>query len=123
MLVTCGYCLEQFDAKPKEVNRGNARFCSQGCSASYGNSLRSRVSSSSLHKIARMTWIESHDFLDPVCSCGNPADIHHKDGNPANNAIDNLEALCRRHHVKHENTIRPKRQKEKGLLGLLLYKG
>ena len=35
----------------------------------------------------------------PLCVCNRPAsEVHHKDGNPKNNAPDNLQSLCKPCH-------------------------
>lgn len=59
-------------------------------------------------------------FGKPTCSvCGALGEIHHKDGNPVNNSTDNVEFLCRQHHVAaHEHWGRrpkftPEEQREK----------
>jgi NAD-dependent SIR2 family protein deacetylase len=43
-----------------------------------------------------------HSLLDVgfcfICGTHNDLCVHHKDENPNNNSIDNLQVLCRRHH-------------------------
>lgn len=34
------------------------------------------------------------------CIEGSRLEVHHIDGNPANNALENLETLCARHHYE-----------------------
>jgi hypothetical protein len=36
----CKECFEKFQAKIKELNRGNAKFCSRSCAVSYNNKQR-----------------------------------------------------------------------------------
>jgi len=46
--------------------------------------------------------------------CGHPDDpdagylltVHHLDGDPSNNALDNLRALCQRCHLKRQGRLR-----------------
>lgn len=41
----CNYCGNSFRAESREVNRGNAKFCSLACSCAYGNKLRKKPKS------------------------------------------------------------------------------
>lgn len=45
-------------------------------------------------------------YPDPIfCEwpgCGAPAERHHKDANPLNNARDNIEFLCKPHHIARD---------------------
>ena len=45
--------------------------------------------------------------------------VHHKDGNPANNAIDNLECICSREHFQMHSEERSARAKTPEHLELL----
>ena len=38
----CKECSEKFEAEIREINRGNAKFCSRSCAASYGNRKRKK---------------------------------------------------------------------------------
>lgn len=40
----CKECNEKFNAPIKELNRGNAKFCSQSCAATWGNRTREKQS-------------------------------------------------------------------------------
>lgn len=48
----CGYCGREFLAENKELNRGNAKFCSRSCAAVYGNVNRPRARKSPNSKCA-----------------------------------------------------------------------
>lgn len=37
--------------------------------------------------------------------CGAPAERHHRDGNPLNNAAENVAFLCRKHHINEEDRM------------------
>ncbi len=39
---SCTYCEKSFIADTREINRGNAKFCSLSCSGAYGNKLRKK---------------------------------------------------------------------------------
>jgi len=41
--------------------------------------------------------------------CGGKAEIHHKDGNPLNNEPDNIDFLCRKHHMELDGRIKRRR--------------
>lgn len=104
----CEKCGKEFAAENKEINRGLGRFCSRSCGANVGRP--AGKSESALRQRARNIWIGRHRGALPICViCYRKADVHHKDGNPENNAEDNHEPLCRSHHVIHENRIQPKR--------------
>lgn len=48
----------------------------------------------------------------PCEECGKaPADRHHKDGDPSNNARGNLQLLCRSCHTQHHNRSQRKLSK------------
>jgi hypothetical protein len=112
---TCHWapCGRIFFAEIKYVNRGEAKFCSHSCSTHAVNSKRPvGMSESAKHERARNIWIERHGGAEPLCiKCGDPADIHHKDGDDTNNAPKNHEALCRSHHISYENHLNPKRKR------------
>lgn len=42
MTKTCLHCKSPFEASTRELNRGNAKFCSQSCSSSYFGSLKKK---------------------------------------------------------------------------------
>lgn len=76
------------------------KFCSRVCE---GAAFASRP------KKANPGWMTAHHHArnikptGPCERCGaiKKTDVHHKDGNWRNNALDNLERLCRSCHVKH----------------------
>lgn len=105
--LSCGKCATAFQAWPSDIAHGGGKFCSPGCSQT---SQRGGVSRSATRKEARRVWIERHES-EPICWCGKRADVHHKDGNPLNNADNNHEPLCRSHHVSLENHLHPRRTK------------
>lgn len=103
-------CGRTFTAQLAEVKRGWAHFCSQACSSANKRDLRPAQSNHRLNGIARNIYIERHG--EPICmKCGNPADVHHKDGNRKNNADENHEPLCRACHTAHHNRLTPRRKK------------
>ena len=40
-----------------------------------------------------------------VCFTNSKIEIHHKDGNRNNNKPDNLQSLCRKHHIEEEKKL------------------
>lgn len=113
--VTCHHCGMEFERPTKEVTRslklGRPQFCTQSHATMYFESLRPEgLSTTSTRRRARKIWIERND-KEPVCHCGKPADVHHKDGNPTNNDPSNHDTLCRSHHISLENSLFPKRKK------------
>ncbi len=50
----------------------------------------------------------------PCADCGNPGyDLHHKDGNPSNNVLENIELLCRRCHMTRDGRLSALRRQAK----------
>ena len=116
--VNCERCGTPFQAEIAEVRRGHGRFCSMSCAKrTYGDAKRlangNNVRPNTLCKRARQLWIERHGCM-PTCEIcqRQPADVHHKDGDRTNNAPDNHQALCRSHHVSHENHVKPRRARK-----------
>lgn len=69
-------------------------------------SRKSRVGTDYTHKErGRNVAREVFANLGSCERCGNPAtDRHHKDGNTWNNAVENIEVLCRPCHTRHHAT-------------------
>lgn len=103
----CAWCGSPFLVRHDDET---TRFCSYGCVASYGNSLRGIDSKSGWRKKARAVFVAKNG--NPVCeTCGSyAADVHHKNGDMTDNRICNLIALCRSCHTAHHNHLSPKRK-------------
>lgn len=101
----CLQCKQAFGAPLKELNRGNARFCSRTCGALYANGQRPRsTTAKGLRRIARELWMRRNGGAQPLCRiCCRKADIHHIDGNPSNNLPENHDRLCKSHHTSWHN--------------------
>src|SRR4051812_16342590 len=97
-------CGTLFVTSEQAIERGWGRYCSHVCTGKFANK-RVGHSSSATRERARKIW-RARQGSDPACWCGKPADVHHRDGNPENNAEDNQEPLCRSHHVSLENRRR-----------------
>ena len=39
------------------------------------------------------------------CVCSSLGERHHKDGNPLNNEVNNIDWLCRKHHMKVDGRL------------------
>lgn len=102
----CQWCHEPFETRLAEIKRGNGKFCNLSCSAHHRNSLRPiGFSPGRLCARARKAWLAIYGSL-PTCEiCGAPADIHHIDGDRSNNAKENMQPLCRSHHISLENRL------------------
>jgi 5-methylcytosine-specific restriction endonuclease McrA len=58
-------------------------------------------------KVGRKRALRMFPSIGPCVSCGNPkSERHHKDENPANNAPDNIEVLCRKCHMRAHKELR-----------------
>ena len=57
-------------------------------------------------KVGRKRALRLYPQIGPCAGCGNErAERHHKDGNTANNAPSNIEALCRRCHMAQDGRL------------------
>jgi len=104
----CAVCGALFVARTAEVRRGNAKCCSRACASNKGKP--HGLSRTATRRRARQIWMSRHGGVEPICHCGLLADVHHRDGDPLNNADDNHEPLCRSHHMQHENRVRQERR-------------
>lgn len=99
----CRYCKTPLKRREKEHDEDWEKriYCSRLCSGRmYGDRIRQPIPNdrSTSHKRARN--------LKPPGSCercGSPRGlhVHHKDNNPFNNELSNLERLCPSCHLKH----------------------
>lgn len=103
----CPQCQCEFQVKPCDVRAGR-RFCSVTCRTLAcppprrpGNQHAFRGDAAgrqAMHYRARQLT----KGTDVCQRCPRAAQVtHHRDGNPRNNALSNLERLCRRCHVNH----------------------
>lgn len=99
----CKYCYAELKRRPTEDQKawGKRLYCSRTCSGrSFGDKVRLPIPNdrSSSHKRARKLKLSG-----PCERCGNPRGlhVHHRDNNPFNNELDNLERICPSCHLKH----------------------
>ncbi|MBA3689786.1 MAG: hypothetical protein H0W82_00035 [Actinobacteria bacterium] len=83
------------------------RFCSLACSiparssAQRGQVRKVDATPQAGRKRARLLYPGPH-----ACDeCGDPAEIHHRDGNALNNERENIAFLCRKHHIGIERRM------------------
>lgn len=98
----CEHCGQPFRPLVKEIERRGGRFCSQQCHGAHrrGDPSIAGPLDAWLHVQARRIWMDHNGGINPACWCGEPAHIHHRDRNPANNDMENLEPLCKVHHAE-----------------------
>ena len=84
-----------------------AVYCSNACaglargSAQRGQVRKEDATPGAGRKRARAVYPGPH-----VCDvCGEPAEIHHRDGDTLNNVRENIAFLCRRHHIRAEDRM------------------
>lgn len=85
------------------IHFGRRKFCDQKCMGkSFDKRHSAEVGWSAAHSVARSLVPRG-----PCNRCGKPAalDVHHKDGDHLNNALTNLERICRSCHNREH---RPK---------------
>ena len=102
MRVNCEECGREFSVKPCQIRKGEGRFCNKKCAAialhrSMGHDGNSDTNT---RLIARTVYIESGKPMVCAKCKKTPVLIHHKDLDPTNNEIDNLQPLCRSHHTQ-----------------------
>lgn len=103
-------CGAAFVVRKAEIDRGHGRFCSATCSMFARPKILKHKKAPNAQ--ARNIWIWRNNGALPICRvCAKKADIHHVDGNAANNDPLNHDRLCRTHHISLENTIKPKRKR------------
>lgn len=94
----CGQCTREFEA-----DSNTRKYCSTDCvrlaHPMKHNKYAFREDSGrwAMHKRANKLKPPA-----PCERCGGPGQVvHHKDENPRNNTLDNLERLCRACHINH----------------------
>lgn len=121
MLRTCETCGREFNAKPYDVRRGFGRFCSRVCGR-VGLRTRGRTDawryfsgrdgrwyrkwrepgSRKLHQQLehRWVWEQSHGPIP------DGYEVHHRDRNPLNNDLANLQLLTAAEHDDYHQRLR-----------------
>lgn len=104
-LKQCAYCGKIMERKRYSNGElecwtfyNKRKYCNREC---MKNAFRSR-------KRRGTSWMAVHQYarlLKPTGSCercgsNRNVDVHHIDGNPQNNSLDNLQRLCRSCHIK-----------------------
>ena len=105
----CAYCGEQmhrvrYPSRLEDLGAFKRRkYCSRECMAkAFDEKEHTGTSHYAEHRYARE--LKKADKCE-LCGSTTNVDVHHKDGNYHNNALDNLIALCRSCHMKEH---RPK---------------
>lgn len=102
VIANCVICGLQVKRKPSEIPESKKSFCSNKCLAIgikrrlvKSNPIRTTDADNARQR-ARSLY-----RADVPCEvCGKPnSQRHHKDGNPSNNAPENIARLCAKHHV------------------------
>lgn len=101
----CAYC-----GKPMERRRlsngelmswlhyNRQKYCNRECmKAAFRKKEKTGKSWMAIHRHARMLLPSG---CCEICGSEKNVDVHHKDGNPWNNDITNLQRLCRSCHIK-----------------------
>jgi hypothetical protein len=122
--LTCERCGAERQVKPYRLRAGR-RFCSYSCSGRVNGLLVKRrlgAENANFKGDAAGRWamhkraIKIKPIEGPCERCPSPGQvIHHKDENPWNNDISNLELLCRSCHARHHAQERRKASADGGL--------
>lgn len=114
---SCAHCGQSFMAFPHAIQRGSGRYCSQHCVMSSRTGerhprWRGRAVTPQGYTLIRMPdhpsatksgYVREHRLVmeQHIGRRLLPVEIvHHRDGNPGNNAIDNLEIVTRARHMR-----------------------
>lgn len=119
----CEHCGVEFDARPTDVKKGFGRFCSKRCGweshrkpggkanarrafnkrdGRWYRQWREPETGRHVHKMLenRWVWEQAHGPIPEG------HDIHHKDHDPTNNSLDNLECKPRGEHNAYHQRLR-----------------
>ena len=106
--IVCENCGIVFTVPPHRVK--TARACSKPCVAAlHSRERRGKVGLGDTNPIWKGGIQTYRQYRKDSCErCGSDIHllVHHKDKNRYNNALDNLETLCRRCHAIHHDSAR-----------------
>lgn len=113
----CKYCKKPMERKRRsngvlqswnEYNRQT--YCNRECMKNaFREKPKTGTSWMAIHRQARLLLPNG---CCEICGSNRNVDVHHKDGNPQNNDLTNLQRLCRSCHIKAH-----KRQKRCSICG------
>lgn len=112
----CGLVYRRSDLPNRQSNKhwAKRRFCSAECQSSwlgeFGATLRGEKhpgwkGDDATHQAGRKRARALYPDAKPCEVCGKPGERHHRDGNPLNNAPENIGWLCRTHHIRTEDRM------------------
>lgn len=123
--LTCQHCGVQYKVKPSRATI--SKFCSRKCKDDHGLSLETRQKigaklskerperrgplnpnwkgNNATANTGRDRARHLYAVRQPCQVCGSSAERHHIDGNPLNNAPENIAWLCRRHHQERDGRM------------------
>lgn len=108
----CEYCRKPMERKRWSNGKlqswqhyNNQKYCNRNCMiASMKSNPKIGTSWMTVHYHARNLL---PDGCCEICGSEKNVDVHHKDGNPKNNDLSNLQRLCRSCHVAAHRTRKP----------------
>lgn len=101
----CLVCENTMYKRPSQIKRGKV-FCKNTCYFKWLSENRHKENNPNwkgddivLHngRLRARRWFGTHR---PCEMCGKSGENHHKDGNPLNNNPENIQSLCRKHHME-----------------------
>ena len=118
----CKNCQTEFI--PKKFHRNGQKFCSSQCRRRFHQPLVPQLIKSRNYRFSKLgeknpQWkgdnatqhsgrgraIRKHSLIPcEICEL-NKTERHHKDGNTLNNNPDNIQFLCRKHHMEEDGRL------------------
>lgn len=101
----CEYCKKPIERKrlpsgelQSWLHYNKQKYCDRECMrAAFKAKPRTGTSRTITHLYARLLLPSGSC---EICGSNKNVDVHHKDGNPQNNNIENLQRLCRSCHIR-----------------------
>lgn len=90
----CKHCNVLFLAENKEINRGNAHFCSINCSSSFNNSFKNKVTNDYVCKHCSQNFksVNNSKYCSTLCKQKNYR-LKKKSGNPFDKQLEKIIKL------------------------------
>ena len=105
----CNFCGKKFQVSPsRRINQH--KYCSKHC---YYEAIHEHIKEDSCRQISQKIAKQNFPWKCSLCNSTKYLNVHHKDGNPCNYSIENLQIVCRKHHLElHGNPMQGRKHSE-----------